>query len=305
MTGLNRLIKAAANKEGFQSIQDYASFSLRFLEYVEENKQAEIVAQNDHRYSFFQFGKEASFKVSRPFNSDLLYRIGEADEKYQTLADCLNELRQRKAEAAIDDRNLINRAIYTLQQSIGFALDAGTVKGVEPNVARKVNGDLFERLICLIISDIGLRCRSGVVKVPVIVEGEPTFTMCYQHDLIVEDDSGEVRIIGSAKTTSKDRIDKTFVDKFLYCKLTDTCIPHIAVFLHDVQRKGTKTGDNNNLGISSTFLPGHFKGYTVKLNPLDGVYYFDPRPVMQTDEVIRQQIRNFDVLLCQDIWAYM
>ena len=35
--------------------------------------------------------------------------------------------------------------------------------------------------------------------------------------------------------------------------------------------------------MSATFLPGHFKGYTIKLNPLDGVYYCDIRPNMQTD----------------------
>ncbi len=41
------------------------------------------------------------------------------------------------------------------------------------------------------------------------------------------------------------------------------------------------------------------------LNPLDGVYYFDPRPVMHSDKLIRKQISNFDVLLCQDIWRFM
>ena len=64
--------------------------------------------------------------------------------------------------------------------------------------------------------------------------------------------------------------DKIFIDKFLYNKLTEKSTPHIAIFLNDVQRKNTKT--ENEYGINATFLPGHFKGYTVKLNPLDGVY---------------------------------
>ena len=95
----------------------------------------------------------------------------------------------------------------------------------------------------------------------VIVDGEPTFNMSYQHDLIIEKDS-DVKVIGSIKTSSKDRHDKIFIDKFLYNKLTEKATPHIAIFLNDVQRKNTKR--EGEYGINSTFLPGHFKGYTVK-----------------------------------------
>lgn len=58
------------------------------------------------------------------------------------------------------------------------------------------------------------------------------------------------------------------MDKFLYSRLTDTALPHIAIFLNDVRRKNTRCEDK--YGISSTFFPGRFKAYTVKLNPLDG-----------------------------------
>ena len=71
------------------------------------------------------------------------------------------------------------------------------------------------------------------------------------------------------------------MDKFLYGRLAETDIPHIAVFLNDVQRK--KTRQEGKFAVSATFLPGHFKGYTVRLNPLDGVYYCDIRPNMRTD----------------------
>lgn len=300
---LDTLISSASDKQAFNSVQDYADFALKFLDYIEKNKQAEIVAHNDHHYRFFQFDQAASFKVSRPFNADLLYRIEEADSRFKEFFQYLVELRENQNKAVINECSVINRAVYTFQQTIGFALDAGTALGVEPNVARKVNGDLFERLIYLVINDIGLRCRSGVVKIPVVVDGKSLFDMSYQHDLIVEDEDGKLLIIGSAKTTSKDRIDKIFMDKFLYCRLTDTQIPHIAVFLHDVQRKKTKT--KNVFGINTTFLSGHFKGYTVKLNPLDGVYYCDPRPIMQTDDLIKQHISKFDVLLCKDIWKHI
>ena len=103
--------------------------------------------------------------------------------------------------------------------------------------------------------------------------------MSYQHDLIIEN-PGRIRVFGSIKISSKDRIDKIFIDKFLYSKLSDTLTPHIAIFLNDVQREKTRV--DNEYGISATFLPGHFRGYTVKLNALDGVYYCDVRPNMKT-----------------------
>ena len=126
--------------------------------------------------------------------------------------------------------------------------------------------------------------------------------MNYQHDLIIEE-GNEIKLIGSIKTSSKDRIGKIFVDKFLYNKLTEKQTPHIAIFLNDVQRKNAKK--ENEYGISSTFLPGHFKGYTVKLNPLDGVYYCDIRPNMQTENILKDHIKTFDKLLIEDIWNFL
>jgi hypothetical protein len=108
-------------------------------------------------------------------------------------------------------------------------------------------------------------------------------------------------IVGSVKTTSKDRIDKIFLDKHLLVKLLGREIPVIAIFLHDVQRaiKG-----NTIFGINSTFKTNHFLGYTVALNKLDGVYYVDPRPEMMVNDRLRQQIRDFQQLLIEDLWAF-
>ena len=144
--------------------------------------------------------------------------------------------------------------------------------------------------------------QAGTVMVPVVVDGAEQFRMSYQHDLIVKYE-GDVRAIGSIKTSSKDRIDKIFIDKFLYSRLTNSNLPHIAIFLNDVQRKNTATP--GRYGISATFLPGHFKGYTIKLNPLDGVYYCDIRPNMTTEPILKDHIRTLDHLLCSDIWKFL
>jgi hypothetical protein len=107
-------------------------------------------------------------------------------------------------------------------------------------------------------------------------------------------------VVGSVKTTSKDRIDKVFLDKFLLTKLLGRDIPVIAIFLHDVQR--AKRGESI-FGINSTFKTNHFLGYTVALNKLDGVYYVDPRPDMLTNTLLREQIRDFQSFLVRDLWS--
>jgi len=102
------------------------------------------------------------------------------------------------------------------------------------------------------------------------------------------------------KTTSKDRIDKIFLDKYLLTKLLGRDIPVIAIFLHDVQR--ARRG-NSIFGINTTFKSNHFLGYTVALNRLDGVYYVDPRPEMLSNQRLREQIHDFQQFLLWDLWT--
>ena len=109
----------------------------------------------------------------------------------------------------------------------------------------------------------------------------------------------ETEIVGSVKTTSKDRLDKIFLDKYLLTKLLGREVPVIAIFLHDVQR--AKSG-NSIFGVNSTFKSNHFLGYTVALSKLDGVYYVDPRPEMVTNEQLREQIKDFQTFLVRDLW---
>lgn len=298
---IEQVLEKVTNKENFISLQDYTDFACYFLEYIQKNKQATIVSQNETIYNFYQYKEEARFQVTRPFNSNILYSYEEFTDKLDEFIDMLKNLKSDRKEAMILNRDVINRSIYTIQQTIGFALDGLDAK--RTNTARKLNGDYFERLILLLLREVGIDANNGVVKVPVKMEDKKLFDMKYQHDLILRDKNDHINLIGSVKTTSKDRIDKIFIDKFLYSKLTETKVPHIAIFLHDVQRK--KTNNPQKFGVNGTFLTGHFKGYTVKLNPLDGVYYFDPRPNMQTDVLLSKHIQTFDHLLCDDIWNYV
>lgn len=257
--------------------------------------QAVVVSQKENNYRFLQYKEDGNFAVTRPINSDLMLSIETFDTAYKIFLDALPHMMEVQNDLAT--RKLLNEFIYTCQQSIGATLDALPVG--KSNQARKLNGDLFERFIRKIISDMGIEVRDGTVRVPVVIDGKEQFKMNYQHDLIIEK-NGKVKSIGSVKTSSKDRLDKIFVDKFLYNRLTNLEIPHFAVFLNDVQRSGTEP----NYKVATTFLTGHYKGYTVKLNPLDGVYYCDIRPNMREDQLLKQTIHTLDCLLVEDIWKF-
>lgn len=165
------------------------------------------------------------------------------------------------------------------------------------NTSRKVNGDLFERFIQMIMEQLGLIIDSEVLKVPIPESDE---VMKYQNDIEIKVE-GEIVAIGSVKTSSKDRVDKIFLDKLMYNRLTNTNTPHFAVFLHDVQRAGKEP----DYKTGQTFLTGHFKAYTIGLSPLDGVYYCDLRPVMKKDALLKEHIKSLDYLLCEDVWKFV
>jgi hypothetical protein len=293
---LENLIAFASDKRNFQSLNNYIEFCIRYLDFAVEGLQAVIVSQNENHYRFYQYKEEGHFNITRPLNSNLMFAAYDSEKATKEFLDILQNIRDIPESDTVR-RGLVIRAIYTIQQSIGATLDA--LPAGASNTARKINGDLFERFIQLLVRAVGVECNTGTIQVPVEVDGEVQFYMSYQHDLLLLNNE-ELKAIGSVKTTSKDRIDKIFMDKFLYSKLTDTTLPHIAIFLNDVQRR--QTNQENQYGISATFLPGHFKGYTVKLNPLDGVYYCDIRPNMRTEPILRDHIQTIDYFFCTDLW---
>jgi hypothetical protein len=296
---LKVLIERVINKNNFQSLYDYIDFCQRYLEFIETGLQAVIVSQNEEIYRFFQYRQDGNFNITRPINSNLMYFAENSELIGKRFLKTLSNT-HRIPKSDVEHRAVLRNTIYTIQQTIGAALDA--LPAGRSNTARKINGDLFERLIRLIFLEMGVDCRGGIIEVPVMANEIEQFSMRYQHDLLVY--RGEkLKVIGSVKTSSKDRLDKIFVDKFLYSKLSETATPHIAIFLNDVQRKRTKREDQ--YGVNSTFLPGHFKGYSIKLNPLDGVYYCDIRPSMKTDEFLKKHIKTIDALFCDDLAGFL
>ena len=294
---LDKLRTHVLNKENFQSVEDYLNFPCHYLDFVKTELQAVIVSRNENHYQFFQYKNNGTFNITRPINSNLLYSLEDFEKSSADFIYLLDNIRDAKSDSK-EYRAIINRIIYSAQQSIGACLDS--LPANKSNFARKINGDLFERFIRLIIEKCNISVTDGTIKVPVVMDGKVAFSMKYQHDLILKKED-KIKAIGSVKTSSKDRIDKVFIDKFLYNRLTGENTPHFAIFLNDVQRKGQE----GKYGISATFLPGHFKGYTVKLNPLDGVYYCDIRPNMITEDILKDHIKTFDNFLLNDMWEFV
>lgn len=219
---------------------------------------------------------------------------------------------KRYQEASLDQKGIkkyletaeVNQVVYTIQQSIGSIGDSFE----NPNQARKQVGQLFENLMKLTLQELGLECEPRTISI--LIPDYPGYVMPYELDLVFSRHKAimttetkfiqTTEIVGSVKTTSKDRLDKIFLDKHLLTKLLGRNVPVVAIFLHDVQR--AKTG-NSLFGIHSTFKSNHFLGYTIALNRLDGVYYVDPRPEMMANERFKEQIKDFQTFLAQDLWS--
>ncbi len=294
---LKDIIDRATDKSNFCNLAGYMDFCSIYLEYIKTELQAVIVSRKESHYNFFQYNSDGTYNVSRPINTKLMLSLEDFILSREKFINILKNIREQEAKQR-ENRKLLNDFVYSCQQSIGAALDA--LPANRANTARKLNGDLFEQLIRLIIQEMGINVTSGTISLPIKQDDTTLFHMHYQHDLIIKVDD-VAKAIGSVKTSSKDRIDKIFIDKFIYNKLTNTKTPHFAIFLNDVQRSGKE----GKYSISTTFSPGHFKGYTIKLNPLDGVYYIDIRPDMTSSDILKNHIKTFDNFLLADVWKFV
>ena len=295
----------------FNRLEDYYQLCKAFLKLMKKMQLTRIISPTHNNYVFYQYDENYGYKITRPLNTRLFIESEtEFNDALQRFTSFIDDLKQhqdkildRESARRYVETSEINRVVYTVQQSIGSIGDSFE----NPNQSRKRVGQLFEVLVKLIIQKVGLECEPRTISIP--IPSYPGYEMSYELDLVFYRNKAivaaetkfihETEIVGSVKTTSKDRIDKIFLDKYLLTKLLGREVPVIAIFLHDVQR--VKAG-NSIFGINSTFKSNHFLGYTVALNRLDGVYYVDPRPEMLTNDRLREQIRDFQAFLVKDLW---
>lgn len=309
---LEDLQASVRDKDAFGELIDYLTIGGAFLDFLERKHPTRIISPSHPNYVFFQYSKEHRNKITRPLNTDLfLEATGKLTDAFERFVTFLNDLRKYQDRILTSEPSRtylesgeINRVIYTLQQVIGCIGDSFE----ESNQARKRIGQLFETLVKLIIQEAGLKCEPRTINIP--IPAFPGYEMSHELDLVFSRNQAIVasetenihvsEIVGSVKTTSKDRLDKVFLDKYLLTKLLGRDVPVVAVFLHDVQRAPR---GRSIFGINSTFKTNHFLGYTVALSRLDGVYYIDPRPDMETNKRLAEYISNFQQFLVKDLWT--
>lgn len=314
MTGvtLGDLQESVRDRMAFKKLDDYQAVGRAFLALVQTEQPTRIVSPSQTNYIFYQYGQSYSHRITRPLNADLFIEsAARFEHEFDKFMDFLGDLRKLHEIAGDQpgarrylESNALNRVVYTLQQTIGCISDSFE----DANQSRKRAGQLFENLVKLVIQETGVECEPRTINVP--IPGNPGYEMSYELDLVFSHEKAILtsetkfihpyEIVGSVKTTSKDRIDKIFLDKYLLTRLLGREIPVVAIFLHDVQR--ARRG-NSIFGINSTFKSNHFLGYTVALNRLDGVYYVDPRPEMLLNERLREQIFGFQQFLTRDLWV--
>ncbi|GAB4579400.1 MAG: hypothetical protein Fur0022_21380 [Anaerolineales bacterium] len=297
----------------FEKLDDYFLICQTLLDLFTAENPTRIISPTDHNYVFFQYGGEYAHRITRPINTDLFIESPENFKTaYERFTSFLDDVRNFQDKAIQHQKinaycltNEVNQVVYTIQQSIGCIGDSFE----NPNQSRKRIGQLFEKFVKMLIQQVGLECESRTINIP--IPGFEGQTMSYELDLVISKNKAVItaetnlihpsEFIGSVKTTSKDRIDKIFLDKFMLTKLLGRNIPVVAIFLHDVQR--AKKG-NSIFGINSTFKSNPFLGYTVSLNKLDGVYYVDPRPVMVENARLQEHIQDFQQFLIKDLCSF-
>jgi hypothetical protein len=190
---LEKIVSTAVDIQNFLSVADYLKFSRAFLEFITTGLQATIISQNENHCRFYQYKEDGHFNITRPINSELMYGIDDIDKIEKDFPKLLTGVRDL-AQDDNESREILTRSIYTIQQSVGASLDA--LPAGRSNQARKINGDLFERLIQELLKAIGVTCNTGTVQVPVYLGGEVQFKMNYQHDLLLYNED-ELKVIGS------------------------------------------------------------------------------------------------------------
>ncbi len=254
------------------NLDEFGQLTTRILHYL-PNVLSDSFQKND--YTIYTSDIAGTKKFIRPINQKLF--IGNVDDFESNLKQLQNIFLQIKTGNKInpEQKDIINRTLYTIQQAIGAGLDLL----VNPNSARKHVGNRFEELIKVIFTEIGVANKHIVLQIPYQTD-EGTKTYKCETDLILSPYKSvkststfldENEIVVSVKTTSKDRMGKIFIDKILIERFLNHPQKFIGIFLNDVQRKST-----NN--ISFTLVSGLFMVYSTFLTQLDGIYYLDPPP---------------------------
>lgn len=244
-------------------------------------------------------------KRIRPVKKDLFIRNAtNFNNEFDKFDQILEDLRTGVRDFTNDKFTIVDRVIYTIQQSIGIGLDLL----VDPNSARKHVGNRFEELIRTLLRAMNTSIKKVVLNIPYKTKEGQKFYRCETDVIIspyksVKSDSQNIdpdEIVITLKTTTKDRMPKIFIDKILMERFVGHPIRIVGISLNDVQRKEEK----ETTKISYTFVSNLFMVYTKFLAQLEGYYYIDiPKKALEAP--FNQYIFPFSKFVLKDIWSLL
>lgn len=281
------------------SLEEFYELSDRILHYIPNVLSGHKTKGN---YRIYASNIAGITKYLRPINEELfVFDPKEFDAKFSEFKEIVARIKQGDRDFSDNEIRNIDQVTYTMQQSVGAALDLM----VNPNSARKHVGNRFEELIKILFTEIGIENKRIILQIPYETDEGRKIYKC-ENDLILSPYSmvkstsqslDEREIVVSVKTTSKDRMGKMFIDKLLLEKFVGHKQKVIGIFLNDVQRK-------ENGSISYTLVSGLFMVYTDFLIELQGIYYLDPPPNAYK-EPYNKYMNPFSLLLTRDIWRML
>jgi hypothetical protein len=281
------------------TIEEFTNITLRVLEYLPNVLSEEKIKSG---YTIHSSSIAGTLKFIRPINRRLfIYSPIDFKNKLEEFEMLFEKLKIQNNKWEVSEKELLESVLYTIQQSIGVGFDLLA----NPNSARKHVGNRFEELIKAIFTEMGIANKKTVLQIPYQTDEGIKNYKC-ENDLILSPyksakstgkylDKNE--IVVSAKTTSKDRMGKMFIDKILLERFVQHDQKVIGIFLNDVQRKES---DN----ISFTLVSGLFMVYSAFLTKLDGIYYLDPPPNV-FKEPFNKYMKPFSELITKDIWKLL
>lgn len=282
-----------------KNLDEFALLTTRIIQYLPNVITSKIDVKG---YIVYMSEVAGTKKYVRPINKCLfIFNNDEFIAAFTRFKSILNKLKKVQTDFNEESCDIIDKVIYTIQQSVGIGLDLL----VNPNSARKHVGNRFEELIRFVISALGISNKKIILKIPYTTDDGKKMYSC-ETDLVcspykkVKSSSKNIdprEVVISLKTTSKDRMGKIFIDKLLMQQFAKQKIKLVGIFLNDVQRK-----ESNN--ISYTFVSGLFMVYTEFLTILDGVYFVDPPPKIN-ESPFNKYIYKFSKLITHDIWRLL
>ena len=282
-----------------ESLEEFAGLTERVLNHVQNVITASQPLRDD--YIIHSSAIAGTTKYTRPVKETLFIRDSHGFRKqFEEFIELMRELRAGNRLIGGESNLMLDRVVYTIQQSIGIGLDLMS----NPNSARKHVGNRFEELIRLIIAALGVANKKIVLKIPYSEDGSDIYSC--ETDLVFspfeEVRSGShsldpAEVVVSLKTSSKDRLGKIFIDKLLMREFVGHDVTVVGIFLNDVQRKETSN-------ISYTFVSGLFMVYTKFLTEADGMYFVDMPPKTK-ENPYNEHIFPFSKFIVRDIWKFL